>query len=177
MLPAGATGIGSTTSPFSVNFTALWTEDHLARLFAVASRQIRQVVIMALWTGQRQENCLSMSKKAYDGKTVEVIRQSKSGKRMRIAAGSALRAMLDSKIDWNGEATTILTNTRRKPWTADGFRSSWATACKAAGIGAEFGEENDLHFHDLRGTAITRLALAGCTVPEIASVPATASRR
>jgi integrase len=51
-----------------------------------------------------------------------------------------------------------------------GWRVSWATACKAAGIGAEFGEENDLHFHDLRGTAITRLALAGCTVPEIASV-------
>jgi hypothetical protein len=26
----------------------------------------------------------------------------------------------------------------------------------------------DLHFHDLRGTAITMLAEAGCTVPEIA---------
>ena len=28
----------------------------------------------------------------------------------------------------------------------------------------------DLHFHDLRGTAVTRLALAGCTVPEIAAI-------
>jgi integrase len=28
----------------------------------------------------------------------------------------------------------------------------------------------DLHFHDLRGTAVIRLAIAGCTVPEIASI-------
>jgi integrase len=28
----------------------------------------------------------------------------------------------------------------------------------------------DLHFHDLRGTAVTRLALAGCTVPQIAAI-------
>ena len=25
-------------------------------------------------------------------------------------------------------------------------------------------------FHDLRGTAVTRLAIAGCTVPEIATI-------
>jgi len=29
---------------------------------------------------------------------------------------------------------------------------------------------NGVTFHDLRGTAVTRLALAGCTVPEIASI-------
>jgi integrase len=27
-----------------------------------------------------------------------------------------------------------------------------------------------LHFHDFRGTAVTRLALAGCTVPQIAAI-------
>jgi len=27
-----------------------------------------------------------------------------------------------------------------------------------------------LTFHDLRGTAVTRLAIAGCTVPEIATI-------
>ena len=30
--------------------------------------------------------------------------------------------------------------------------------------------DRDLHFHDLRGTAVTRLALSNCTVPEIASI-------
>ncbi len=28
----------------------------------------------------------------------------------------------------------------------------------------------DLHFHDLRGTAVARLALSNCSVPEIASI-------
>ena len=28
----------------------------------------------------------------------------------------------------------------------------------------------DLTFHDLRGTAVTQLAKAGCTVPEIATI-------
>ena len=150
----------------------VWTEEHLARLFAKCSNKVRQVVIMALWTGQRQGNCLAMSKTAYTHQTgkIEVIKQSKSGKRMLIPAGEPLKRMLHTEIDWNSDATTILTNTYGDPWTEDGFRSSFATACKGAGIGAEFGEDNDLHFHDLRGTAITRMALVGCTVPEIASV-------
>ena len=49
------------------------------------------------------------------------------------------------------------------PWTADGFRTSWGKTAKRAGI-------IDRTFHDLRGTTVTKLALAGCTVPEIASI-------
>jgi integrase len=43
-------------------------------------------------------------------------------------------------------------------WTSDGFRASWAKACA------------NLTFHDLRGTAVTRLALPGCTEAEIATI-------
>jgi len=60
-------------------------------------------------------------------------------------------------------STVILTSTDEKPWTADGFRSSWRKARAAAGI-------TGLTFNDLRGTAVTRLAVAGCTVPEIATI-------
>jgi Phage integrase family len=56
----------------------------------------------------------------------------------------------------------ILTNTRGLPWTSDGFRTSWAKLCAKAKIA-------DLTFHDLRGSAVIRLALAGATVPEIAT--------
>ena len=49
------------------------------------------------------------------------------------------------------------------PWTEDGFRTSWGKAFDKTGLG-------DLHFHDLRGTAVTRLALSNCTVPEIAAI-------
>jgi integrase len=60
-------------------------------------------------------------------------------------------------------STIILTNSDGKPWTSDGFRASWGKACKAAGVVG-------VTFHDLRGTAVTRLALAGCTEAEIATI-------
>ncbi len=58
---------------------------------------------------------------------------------------------------------TILETTRGTPWTSDGFKTSWGKDTRKAGI-------DGLTFHDLRGTAITRLALAGCSVPEIATI-------
>jgi integrase len=50
-----------------------------------------------------------------------------------------------------------------QPWTSDGFRSSWGKACLKAGIVG-------VTFNDLRGTAVTRLALAECTEAEIATI-------
>ena len=58
---------------------------------------------------------------------------------------------------------TILKTTAGTPWTESGFRASWRKACKKAGI-------SGVTFHDLRGTAVTRLALSGCSVAEIASI-------
>lgn len=49
-----------------------------------------------------------------------------------------------------------------KPWTSDGFRTSWSKACAKAGITGRT-------FHDLRGSAVVRLALADATVPQIAT--------
>jgi integrase len=57
----------------------------------------------------------------------------------------------------------MLTNSEGKPWTSDGFRASWGKACKAAGVVG-------VTFHDLRGTAVTRLALVGCTEAQIAAI-------
>ena len=56
----------------------------------------------------------------------------------------------------------MLTNAKGLPWTSDGFRTSWARLCAKAKI-------DGLTFHDLRGSAVVRLALAGATVPEIAT--------
>ncbi|WP_331254742.1 tyrosine-type recombinase/integrase [Methylobacterium currus] len=49
------------------------------------------------------------------------------------------------------------------PWAKRRFHEAWSETAAAAGITA-------LHFHDLRGTAVTMLAEAGCTVPEIATI-------
>jgi integrase len=62
-------------------------------------------------------------------------------------------------------ATTVLTNSRRRPWTGGGFQSSFDQAKKAAGLG-----DKDLHFHDLRGTAATRFYIAGLPERVIAEI-------
>jgi integrase len=60
-------------------------------------------------------------------------------------------------------STLVLTNSRGRPWTSDGFRTSWGKACVKAGI-------TGLTFHDLRGSAVVRLAIADATVPQIATL-------
>jgi integrase len=57
----------------------------------------------------------------------------------------------------------ILTSTDDRPWTSSGFRASWRKACAKAGIVG-------VTFNDLRGTAVTRLALAECTEAEIVAI-------
>ena len=76
--------------------------------------------------------------------------------------GAPLKVALDAASK-SKQGPLILVNSEGKPWTADGFRSSWRKACAAAGIVG-------VTFHDLRGTAVTRLAVAGCTEAEIATI-------
>jgi len=116
-------------------------------------------LLLALWTGQRQGDLLRLPWSAYDGTHIR-LRQGKTGRRVVIPVGGPLRAALDSKTKCS---TIILTSSDGKPWTSDGFRASWGKACKRAGIVG-------LTFHDLRGTAVTRLALAECTEAEIATI-------
>ena len=60
----------------------------------------------------------------------------------------------------------VLTNSDGHPWKT-GFGSSWNKALIAAKL-----NDADLHFHDFRGTAATRMYLAGLTNREIAEATA-----
>ena len=116
-------------------------------------------MLLALWTGQRQGDLLRLSWSSYDGTHVR-LKQSKTGIRVVIPVGMPLKAALDA-ID--KRSTIILTTSEGKPWTPDGFRTSWGKACRRAGIVG-------VTFNDLRGTAVTRLALCECTEAEIATI-------
>lgn len=138
----------------------IWTDDHLERLFAVATAEIKAAVTFALWTGQRKGDLLIAPWSDYDGASIKV-KQGKTNARVKIPCGKPLREILDNLPR---RSTVILTSTKHKrPWTSDGFDSSWQKAKEKANI-------EDLTFHDLRGTAVTRLALAGCNNSQIASI-------
>jgi integrase len=100
----------------------------------------------------------------YDGGKIRLRQGKGSRKRVVIPVGEPLKVMLDAHRPAKPDGT-VLRNSYGESWTGDGFRISWGKAVERAGLGDE-----DLHFHDLRGTAVTRLALAGCAVPEIASI-------
>ena len=136
----------------------VWTEDDIARLLAVASPSFAMAALLALWTGQRQGDLLRLPWSAYDGKYVR-LRQSKTGRRVIIPVSKHLKTILDNA---DRISTQILTNAHGRPWTSDGFRASWKKLCVKAGI-------KGITFHDLRGSAVVRLALANATVPQIAT--------
>jgi integrase len=137
----------------------IWAVDDEATFLERAPKHLHLPLMLALWTGQRQGDLLRLPWSAYNGTHIR-LRQSKSGVRVVIPVGAPLKAALDAAPK---RSTMILTNSDGKPWTSDGFRTSWGKACKAAGIVG-------VTFHDLRGTAVTRLALAGCTEAEIATI-------
>jgi integrase len=137
----------------------IWTDADLNRLFAVASPEVAAVVRCALWTGQRQGDILAMPWSGWDGQRL-AVRQSKTGRRVTIPAPKALAETIAALPR---VSPTMFVSSEQRPWTGDGFRSSFAKACERAKI-------DGLTFHDLRGTAVTRLALAGCTTAEIAAI-------
>lgn len=143
----------------------IWEDHHLKAFMAVAPVELQRALIIALHTGQRQGDILGLCWTNYDGQCIQ-LRQGKGKKKNKLAplitipCTPALKAMLDGMTR---DASVILTTSTGLPWKKRYFGAVWASTAKKAGI-------EDLHFHDLRGTAVTRLAEAGCTVIEIAAI-------
>jgi len=137
----------------------VWSTDDEARFLQHAPAHLHLALLIGLWTGQRQGDLLRLPWSAYDSAHIR-LRQRKTGRRVTIKVGAPLKAALNGTPR---RSPIILTNKAGRPWTEHGFRASWRLACIKAGI-------TELHFNDLRGTAVTRLALVGCTEAEIADV-------
>jgi len=144
----------------------IWTVDDERAFLEAAPSHLHLPVLLALWTGQRQGDLLRLTWKAYDGNSIR-LRQSKSiGRRRRmvsveIPVGAPLKAALDAAAK-SKTSPIILLNSDGRPWTSDGFRASFIKARDKAGI--------SVTFNDMRGTAVTRLALADCTEAQIVSI-------
>lgn len=137
----------------------IWSLGDEATFLARAHRIFHLPLLLGAWTGQRQLDLLLLPWSAYDGATIR-LKQRKTDVRVQIPVFSLLKAALDGapKV-----SPLILTNHHGCPWLTNTFGRGWREACRKAGI-------TGLTFHDLRGTAVTRLAIAGCTHVEIASI-------
>jgi hypothetical protein len=154
----------------------IWLPEHITAFMRVAPIELQRALIIALHTGQRQGDILRMPWSAYDGTAIELrpsknTRRGKRAKKITIRCTKALRRMLDRLAR---RSPLILTTKTGQAFKKRYFAELWSRATQAAGLASvkipDREHPVELHFHDLRGTAVTMLSEAGCTPQEIATI-------
>lgn len=139
---------------------SVWSMDQIAKFRAGAHSHLLLPFEVAIHTGQRQGDILALPWKSYDG-TYLLFRQSKGGKKLKVKVHTRLKVMLDEIKE--RDKLRICLNSRKRPWTKDGFKTSWGKELIRLDI-------EDVTFHDLRGTFITERAREGSSVENIAKI-------
>ena len=141
-----------------------WTDAELAQFEArwpVGSRQ-RTAYALAIFTGQRRSDLVSMGWSDYDARTGSIaVTQIKTGAKLSIPAHRDLKAALEA---WPRRHVTILATEGGRGTSVAGFGNFMADAIAAAGL------PDRCVLHGLRKAASRRLAEAGCTVNQIAAI-------
>ena len=137
----------------------IWSADDIAALSQHASKEVMWAVRLASLTGLRKTDLLRLSWTHVQPFSIE--RRTGKSNHQKTAVIPLYRELRDLLEQIPRRATTILTNSEGLPWKT-GFDASFRPAKLKAGI--------DHHFHDLRGTAATKMYMAGLTVREIAEM-------
>jgi integrase len=143
----------------------IWTDADIARIKATCSAEIAHAIDLAAHTGLRLGDLLRLSW-SHVGPDAIVMTTGKS-KHCREAIIPLYDGLKNALTAIPKRSTTILTNSKARPWTKNGFGSSFNKAKIAAGM-----RDANLHFHDLRGTAATRFYVAGLSERVIAEIMA-----
>jgi len=164
-----------------------WTPEAVACFVAHADElgyfSIGTAVKLNEWLGQRKGDIISLPVTAYKNGALHK-KQNKTGAEVVLPVDSVpeLKARLDAQLEHNRKAavpsTVLITGADGQPFSEYWFthlvakiRDSAAAKLQAAGeIPPELQGFGNLIFKDLRHTAVTRLAEAGCPTPMIASI-------
>ena len=138
---------------------ASWPDEAITRFLETAPPMMVLALKLGFYTGQREGDVLAMSWHDCDGEYIKVI-QSKTGTKLSIPVHAALREALDGQ---DRISPIILTTSTGRPFAGSNFRHHFGKAMKAAGLVG-------LTFHGLRYTAAAKLAEAGCSNKQIASI-------
>ena len=147
----------------------LWLPEHIAAIQKTMSPEVWPVFICALHTGLRQGDIRALPWSCFDGEAITwritKRRKGDAGVRLRIPCTKALRALLGTLPR---VGPLIFTTSTGRAWQ----KRYLARRIEEARTAAAKHEPSvaGLHFHDARGTAITLLAEAGATVPEIGAI-------
>lgn len=170
----------------------IWPREAVDTFVAAADRMgwhsVGTAAVLNEWIGQREGDVLNISRDVLQAGRI-VLKQSKTGAVAVLPVDMVPRLVgrIEAEIARQRRrgvtsATHLLLNERTgQPWVEDTFRHAVSDIRKAAlldphaGFAAEWADGGivrfaDLWFMHLRHTAVTRLAEAGCTIAEIASI-------
>lgn len=139
----------------------IWTAAEIDTLAGKSSPQMARAVRLAALTGLRTADLLRLQWNHIQPLSIEITTgKSTHRKETLIPLYGELREFL-ATIPKNRQSLAVLNNEDGERWRG-GFGSSFQKAKKRVGI--------DKHFHDLRGTAATRMYVGGLTEREIAEI-------
>jgi integrase len=139
-----------------------WTDDEIAQFEAhhPIGTKPRLAFALLLYTAQRRSDVIKMGRQHIRNSALHV-KQEKTGKPLVIPVHQHLQAILDATPS---EHLTFLVTTTGKPFGANHFSETFREWCDAAGL------PKHCSAHGLRKAACRRLAEAGASANEIASI-------
>lgn len=152
--------------------------EEMKHLIAIADKEQRpdigDAIMLGLCTGQRQNDRLLFKLKKKNGNTLS-FKQSKTGALVEVPAIPPLLQRIEAaekrRNRQQSKIPTLLINekdTRSWPEDGDSYRRAFRKVCNTAA--QTMPSLKGFRDQDLRDTAVTWLANAGCTLPEIAAI-------
>ena len=151
-----------------------WLWNDIVHFRQHARRDLEEAAVLALYTGQRQSDVLSMSWRDYSDGCI-FVKQSKTRKKLRIPIHRDLRAVLEriqgrtgcSIAELQLSNAPMLRNSRDEPWKT-GFKASWQAERNRPVMSVL--KDRKLVFHGLRKSAVVFLLEAGATTAEVQAI-------
>lgn len=131
------------------------TDREYASFYSVASTRVQLMMDLALLTGQRQGDLISLPIKNVTPEGLR-FRQGKTGKRLMVGMSPSLAAVVARAMRLTPPATSdgYLIRTRKgSPYTSEGFRACWQRTMKKAMKRGLL--EERFTFHDLRAKCVS----------------------
>lgn len=163
-----ALGIPKLTPAGQNRAEKIWTPDLRQQLFAQAKPCLRRLCLVALYSAARQSDicALNWSNLSADGwlsfQPSKTRNTTAVWVHLPVFALAPLEALLRDRPAADGPL--LLTDDRPRRWRPENIKRQMRLAKAAAQL------DEDLTFHDWRGTAETEMLEAGCSEPEAAAV-------
>ncbi|MFC3071529.1 tyrosine-type recombinase/integrase [Shinella pollutisoli] len=141
----------------------IWEPADLELIITASSTEARHAIRLAALTGLRAGDLFRLSW-SHVGENAIIMTTGKSRHTREVVVPiyAELRELIN---EIPKRSPIVLTNSRKRPWTVNGFASVFNKAKSDAKL-----NDRDLHFHDLRGTAATKFYKAGLDKRVIAEI-------